>query len=280
MIVLASTSDKLRVTTSAALNADTHASYIDFAAGASTPGRNNELISSATTVDAVDPPASSTYRNVKTLTVRNRDASNNDVTVKHTDGTTEVELIKATLGAGDALHYDEHNGFTIRDNFGRIKERQDSLLNATGNSMTTVVLASDQTNNNGTANTIQDVTGLSFSVVAGNTYWFRFMVMYTAAATTTGSRWSINGPATTLLIFKSEYSLTTSTRTINEGLSAYDTPAASNATSAATGSNHAWIEGFITPSANGTVIARFASEVISSAIVAKAGSVLHWQQVI
>lgn len=47
----------------------------------------------------------------------------------------------------------------------------------------------------------------------------------------------------------------------------------------ATGSNIAVIEGFITPSANGTVIARFASEITASAIVAKAGSIVMYQQV-
>lgn len=55
-------------------------------------------------------------------------------------------------------------------------------------------------------------------------------------------------------------------------------PAASNATSAATTQNYAQIEGLIRPSAGGTFIARFASEVLSSAIVAKAGSMVHYQQ--
>jgi hypothetical protein len=55
-------------------------------------------------------------------------------------------------------------------------------------------------------------------------------------------------------------------------------PAASNATSAATGSNIAIIEGIIKPSGSGTVIARFASEVASSAIVAKAGSYVEYKQ--
>jgi hypothetical protein len=282
MILLASTSDLLRVTTSAAVAVDVHASFIDFDASTQTPGRTNTLISTVTTTTVVASPAASTFRTVKTLTIRNRHASTScDVTVLHTDGTTSVEIVKVTLLAGDALHYDEHNGCTVRDNFGRIKRREDSLIQAASPDFSTVVLASDVTNNNAVANTIADVTGLSFAVTAGNTYWFRAFVQYTAAATATGSRWSVNGPAApTLLIFKSEYSLTTTTRTVNEGLSAYDTPAASNATSAATTSNIAWIEGFITPSASGTVIARLASEVAGSAIVAKAGSILHWQQVI
>jgi len=60
---------------------------------------------------------------------------------------------------------------------------------------------------------------------------------------------------------------------------AYDNPAASNATSAATGGNIAIIEGFIRPSANGTLIARFASEVANSAITAKAGSIVQYMAV-
>lgn len=282
MLLLASTSDLLRVVTSAAITVDVHASWVDSDGSSRTPGRTNTLISTATTTTVVASPASATVRTVKTLTIRNRHGSTAcDVTVLHSDGTNVPELVKATLNAGDALHYDEHQGFTVRDLFGRVKERDDNLLASASPDFTTVVLGSDQTNNNGTANTIADVTGLSFSVTAGSTYWFRFLVMYTAAATTTGSRWSVNGPASpTLLIFRSEYSLSATTQTLNEGLSAYDTPAASSASSAATGSNVAKVEGFITPSASGTVILRFASEVSASAIVAKAGSLLLWQQVL
>lgn len=141
------------------------------------------------------------------------------------------------------------------------------------------ILGADVTNNNGTANTIADVTGLSFAVTSGSTYKFRFVIVYTAAATTTGSRWSINGPSTSFLHYRSSYSLTTTSRTFNEGLSSYNVPSASNLSSAATGSNMVVIEGLITPSANGTVIARFASEVASSAIVAKAKSYVEYQQI-
>jgi hypothetical protein len=138
------------------------------------------------------------------------------------------------------------------------------------------ILTADATNNNGTANTIQDVTGLQFPVVNGGHYWFRFAISYTAAATTTGSRWSINGPTIGAdgLKYSSRYSLTTTTTTTNDGLSAYDSPAASNASSAATGSNQAIIEGFLHAGADGNVVARFASEVSSSAVVAKANMAL------
>jgi hypothetical protein len=123
-------------------------------------------------------------------------------------------------------------------------------------------------------------TLLSFEVTAGNTYCFEFWIQYTAAATTTGSRWTINGPvASTMLSYTSRYTLTTTTITTNALLQAYDLPAASNTTSVIA-MNMAIIEGIIKPSANGTVIARFASEVANSAITAKAGSVCYYQQTI
>ena len=140
---------------------------------------------------------------------------------------------------------------------------------------TLVTLGSDVTNNNATANTIADCTGLSFAVTSGTRYHFYALIWYTSAAGTTGSRWSINGPATTNLAYTSQYSLTATTNTFNNAV-AYNIPAASNGTSPNTAGNIAIIQGTLLPSANGTVVVRFASEVANSAIVCKAGSTLEW----
>jgi hypothetical protein len=108
---------------------------------------------------------------------------------------------------------------------------------------------------------------LSFAVTAGETYWFKFAIAYQSQATTTGSRWSIQGPASpTRLSFTANYTLTVATSTFGSQL-AYDAPAASNTSSAVAnvlGGNIARIEGFVRPSASGTVIARFASEIANS----------------
>jgi len=152
----------------------------------------------------------------------------------------------------------------------------ENIITPSGNSIT--ILANDATNNNAVANTLQDV-GLSFDVVAGNTYKFKFFIVYTSAAATTGSRWVINGPATTFLDYYSNYTLTAISITNNQGLATYNVPAASNASSL-TGSNIAIIEGIIKPSATGTVLCRFASEILSSAIVAKGGrSYVEFKQI-
>lgn len=136
-----------------------------------------------------------------------------------------------------------------------------------GVNSTTTFLPSDVINNNASANTIADVTGLSFAVSANVTYRFKFFIVYSSAATTTGSRWSINGPATTFMHYRSTYTVNAGSESINSGNAAYNVPAAANASSLATG-NIAIIEGIIRPSAGGTVIARFASEISASAITA------------
>jgi hypothetical protein len=115
VLLLTSTSDLLTVVTGQAVTAiDVHASWMDYASGPTiTPGRTNTAsITTATTTTVVGSPAASTQRNVKTLNIRNRDASAScDVTVKHTDGTNNLELIKATLGAGETLEYLEGVGW-------------------------------------------------------------------------------------------------------------------------------------------------------------------------
>lgn len=144
--------------------------------------------------------------------------------------------------------------------------------------LTVVTLPADVTNANGVANTMADVSGLFFPVVGGEIYWFRFVILYTAAATTTGARFSINGPASpTMLAYASRVGLTSST-SVDTFATAYDAPAAAGATSPATAGNVATIEGFIQPSVSGSVVARFASEVAGSAIVAKTGSILQWRR--
>jgi len=278
MLLLASTTDLITVTTSAATAVTVYAAYIDYNGSTTTPGRRNTTIAAATTTVVVSSPGAGVSRNVKSLVVSNASATTTqEIGVHLTDGTTIVELATITLGAGQSLQYAEGNGFTVVDTLGRIKTTQDFSVVAAVNTMNLIALTADVTNNNATANTIADITGLSFAVTAGQSYWWRATIAYTSAATATGSRFSVTGPGSpTFLSYKSEYSLTTTTNTVNEGLAAYDLPAASNATSAATAANIAIVEGVIRPSANGNVIMRFASEVGGSAITAKAGSLLQW----
>lgn len=282
MLILPSTTDSVELVLGSAQTTNPMrvvASYRDITASAFTPGRQVSNSNGTTPVTVVSAPAASTQRVVDYLAVYNADTAAKSVTVRYDANGTEYQLIVVTLGVGERLEYQEGQGFRCFTADGSIKQTTVQGANPTTSGLQAGFLAADVVNNNATANTIADVTGLSFPVTAGRRYWFYFAIDYTSAATTTGSRWSINGPTFTRLVYRSAYSLTATTETLNAALAAYDLPAASNASSVATTGNVATIEGFITPSANGSVIARFASEITASAITAKAGSLVQWMDV-
>ncbi len=284
MLLLASTSDLIRVVSSSTSALDVQVSAMDLntSTDAVAGYRANTAITTATTTTVAASPAASTIRTVKTLSVRNKGVATNIVTIVHTDGTTAVEVIEATLAPDTSLQYHEAAGWWVTDSQGRAVTITSTNAGAPITDADTIVrLTSDVTNNNATANTIADVTGLSFPMLAGKLYSFDFQIVYTAAATSTGSRWSLawGGVGTTYVGYRSEYSLTATTTTRNAVLTAADLPAASNATSAATGNNWAQIYGLIQPTADTTLIARFASEVASSAIVAKVNSWVRYRQI-
>jgi hypothetical protein len=278
MIALTATNQILELNTSSSSNIDVIVSYTDHTTTGGTLGTQDSLITTATNTTILSAPASSTQRQVKMISINNTSATTNTIIVRKDVGSTEYDIIRAILSENERLEYTDMLGWEVYANSGGRKSSINQGNSPTSSAISASVLASDVVNNNATANTIQDVTGLSFPVISGKTYWFNFQIQYSAAATTTGSRWSINGPTTTRLNYLSEYSLTTTTTTRTAQNTAYDLPAASNASSATTGGNWAVIEGMITVSADGNVIARFASEVASSAITALAGSVVYYQQ--
>lgn len=153
-----------------------------------------------------------------------------------------------------------------------------SAIPIVSSGVTRVYLPANVINNNGVANTLADVTGLTFPVVAGSRYAFKVVIVYSSAATTTGSRWVINGPAATDMSYTSQYPTSATAITNNTSLAGYNLPAASNASSLTT-NNRCIIQGEILPSANGSVQVRFASEITASAITAIASgrSYLEYQ---
>jgi len=147
-----------------------------------------------------------------------------------------------------------------------------------GSSPTRVYLPNNVANAEAVANTLTDVVGLTFPVVAGSRYAFKVVIVYSSAATTTGSRWVINGPAATDMSYTSQYPTTATAITNNTSLAGYNLPSASNASSLST-NNRCIIQGELLPSANGSVQVRFASEITASAITAIASgrSYLEYQ---
>lgn len=119
MLILGSTSDKINLVTSSSANCDVQASFADFNSGVVTLGRKNTAIASATTTDVTGSPAASTQRNIKHLSVRNKHASTSQtITLRHTDGTTSVDVFNCVLLAGHQLFYDGEIGFRVYDSRG------------------------------------------------------------------------------------------------------------------------------------------------------------------
>ena len=116
MIILASTSDLVRVVTSHDALVEVHASYVDLNGTTVAPGRLNTLVSTATTTTVVASPASSTVRNLKHLNITNDHASQSCiVTVEHTDGTTAIELMALTLLPGENMVLNEEGRWVHLD---------------------------------------------------------------------------------------------------------------------------------------------------------------------
>lgn len=277
MTTLIGANDTLRVVTSSAANIDVVSLYSTLSSGTTTRGKSRVAISSATTTTIVAAPGAGNERVVYNISLKNKHSSLScTVTLQDYDGTTSFDRFTLVLGPGEQAISDGMGDWSFFTAQGAQKLSQSTgILSPTINATQTQVLPSDVVNNNSTANTMQDVTGLSFPVVAGGVYQFEFFIGYTAAATTTGSRWGLNGPSFSRLVVASSVSLTATTNTLGTVVG-YNLPAASSASSAATTGNMAYMTGTITPSVDGTVIARFASEISASAITAKAGSLLKW----
>lgn len=283
MLILDSTTKRVRVVLNAAHTTNPLrcvTSWRDTTTTAFTPGSSLVSTNGTTPVEVAPAPASSTQRIVDHVSVFNTDTTTKTVTISIFDGVTDFTVYSVALGANERVEYVEGAGFQTYNSAGAVKSIATGTANVTSTGYSTAVLGADVTNNNGVANTLQDVTGLSFPVVNGTRYWFEFMIWYTSAATTTGCRFSLNGPTTTELVYATTANNVSSTShgtdNVSETICAlYGEPTTSSLASLTAG-NVAFIRGLIRPSADGNVIARFASEVAGSAIVAKTGSMVRW----
>lgn len=117
MLNLASTSDLLRVITSAAADIEVYCAWVDLNGTTVTPGRTcSPSITTATTTTVVASPAASTVRNVKHINITNNSSSVScRVTVDITDGTNPVELISFILLPDENMLFNEEGRWNHRD---------------------------------------------------------------------------------------------------------------------------------------------------------------------
>lgn len=119
MLLLTTTSSLLKVVTSAAGDIQGHVSYVDINDPTVISHGTNFVIPTATTTTVVTSPAASTQRNVKGLYITNNSSSvSQNISVLHTDGTTQVELMQFILLPGENLGYREDGSWVHRDRAG------------------------------------------------------------------------------------------------------------------------------------------------------------------
>jgi len=122
------------------------------------------------------------------------------------------------------------------------------------------------TNNSNTTPT--DITGMLFTLTSGRRYYFKFMVTYQTAATTTGVGFVFTCPAMTAANYKVEIrqAAAGTDQMYTNSAAALTTVLVSASVIAATTDYIASIEGFCQPSADGTLQLRCRSEVNGSQI--------------
>ncbi|MGC4020984.1 MAG: hypothetical protein QM734_03125 [Cyclobacteriaceae bacterium] len=283
MLILNNTTDNIQIVLSASattnqLNCIT--SYRDLTSNSFVPNRTVSNTNNVADVTIVSTPAGNTQRVVDFISVYNADTALATITINYNANGTKYKLWKGVINSGEKIEYTKSDGFNVLDKSGAVKSEIDVSANPILNPYSKAVLTTPVVNNNSIANTLQVVSGLSFTVTSGHTYYFKFVVPYSSAATATGSRWTITGVTTTRLNYLSYFNLSTTGNghAINYN-SVYGLPSSSSASSIMDG-NIAYVEGILKASQTGQITLLFASEVASSAITAEAGGILIYQQII
>lgn len=134
MIVLKSVNDILEVTTSGTASIDYSITWVDVTTTTFSPSSSEGTISTATTTTVVAAPASSTQRQIKLITLRNKDSINaNNVTIKKDISATEYILSPTiTLAPGEVFQYTDGGGFEVLMANGQIKVDNKSTIGYNG----------------------------------------------------------------------------------------------------------------------------------------------------
>lgn len=278
MIILTGITDKIQVILGGNVTTNQlqcFASYRDTTSTTIEAKRNATNTNDTTAVDLVASPASSTQRIVDYISIYNSDTTEDTVTIRFNDNGTFYTIFSGTINSGERIEYQEEEGFKIMTAKGEFLMDSVSGRPSLSNSMSYVYKSTDQTV---TGTTFTDISGLSFSVTAGKTYWFRFVVPFTVGGTAVGCRFAVNGPASpTILYYQTDVSTSSTLKSINRGITIYDGTVTS-LNSASTAGNLAFIEGIIKPSSDGTLIGRFASE-SANPVTQKAGAFIQYIEI-
>jgi hypothetical protein len=136
----------------------------------------------------------------------------------------------------------------------------------------TVKLTADLTAS--TSTTLANAAGLSFAVTAGTYYSFEFVVLFQAAATTTGLRLGLTCPAFT--VYSARVEIPVAADGVSGDMQGWLTTSGDSVlgtgVQAITTTYAATIRGVILPSASGTLQVQYATEVSASGVTIKQGA--------
>ena len=126
MIILDATTDSLQAVLAGAVvttEPSFYASYIDVTTSTYTPGENHGATTGATDVTLVAAPGASTQRQVKYVSIYNRDTASVTVTIELDVSATDTILTRAILQPNETLEYTDGQGWKTRDSNGNVKSQ-------------------------------------------------------------------------------------------------------------------------------------------------------------
>lgn len=135
MLALTATTETLELSTSSTASTDFHVTFVDHTTSGGTPGTQSGNITTATTTTILAAPASSTYRQVRQLSVKNKGTAVQAVVLKKDISGTERELTASiSLGGQESLWMDGNGLITIFDSAGRPKFQAAEISGYSGRS--------------------------------------------------------------------------------------------------------------------------------------------------
>jgi hypothetical protein len=132
MILLTATTHALELGTSSTSSTDWTCSYVDMTSTDTTPGSEHGNVASATTTTIAAAPAASTQRQIKHISLRNKNTASQTVTIKKDVSGTEYVVFRATLESNEGAEYNDGKGWTCFDAQGRAKTMEPASLSQTG----------------------------------------------------------------------------------------------------------------------------------------------------
>jgi len=134
MIVLKSVNDTLKVITTTTAGIDYSITWVDVTTTTFSPNSSDGTISTATTTTAVTAPAVSTQRQIKLITLRNKNAttSNTVVVIKDISSTQYNITPTITLSPGEVYQYTDSTGWQVLMSNGQIKFDNSATVGYTG----------------------------------------------------------------------------------------------------------------------------------------------------